>query len=150
MSANDNAWLSLKVSLKFLPKFRINPALVQIMTWRRPRDKTLSEPMMVSLLTHICVTRPQWVNWFSLQLCENLTFQFDTHIILKIKIARVLYVKLIAGANLSLTQFWLLQMDICFTPDVSRPNYHTTWKGNNINAWNARLYFHYIETVYNP
>ena len=35
--------------------------LVQIMAWRRPDDKTLSEPMMVSLLTHICVTRPQWV-----------------------------------------------------------------------------------------
>ena len=37
------------------------PALVQIMAWRRPGDKPLSEPMMVSLLTHICVTRPQWV-----------------------------------------------------------------------------------------
>ena len=27
------------------------------MAWRRPGDKALSEPMMVSLLTHICVTR---------------------------------------------------------------------------------------------
>ena len=32
------------------------------MAWRRPGDKPLSEPMMASLLTHICVTRPQWVN----------------------------------------------------------------------------------------
>ena len=32
------------------------------MAWRRSGDKPLSEPMMVSLLTHICVTRPQWVN----------------------------------------------------------------------------------------
>ena len=32
------------------------------MAWRRPGDKPLSEPMMVSLLMHICVTRPQWVN----------------------------------------------------------------------------------------
>ena len=32
------------------------------MAWRRPDDKPLSEPMMVSLLTHIYVTRPQWVN----------------------------------------------------------------------------------------
>ena len=32
------------------------------MAWRRPGDKPLSEPMMVSLLTHICVTRHQWVN----------------------------------------------------------------------------------------
>ena len=45
-------------------RFEINniPALVQIMVWRQPGDKPLSEPMMVSLLRHICVTRPQWVN----------------------------------------------------------------------------------------
>ena len=30
------------------------------MAWRWPGDKPLSDPMMVSLLTHICVTRPQW------------------------------------------------------------------------------------------
>ena len=38
-----------------------SPALVQIMARRRPGDKPLSEPMMVRLQTHICVTRPQWV-----------------------------------------------------------------------------------------
>ena len=50
--------------LKFVSKGQINdiPALVQIMAWRRPGDKPLSEPMMVSLTTHICVTRLQWVN----------------------------------------------------------------------------------------
>ena len=61
---NENARISLKKSLKFVPKVQINniPAFVQIMAWRRPGDKPLSEPMMVSLPTHICVTRPQWVN----------------------------------------------------------------------------------------
>ena len=39
------------------------PSLVQTMAWRRPSDKPLSEPMMVNLLTHIWVTRPEWVNW---------------------------------------------------------------------------------------
>ena len=60
---NENVWNSIKISLKFLPKGPINniPSLVPIMTWRRPGDKPLSEPMMVSLLTHICATRPQWV-----------------------------------------------------------------------------------------
>ena len=60
---NENARISLKISLKFVAMVRINniPALVQIMAWRRPGDKPLSEPMMVRLLTHICVTRPQWV-----------------------------------------------------------------------------------------
>ena len=61
---NANMWISIKISLKFVPKDPINniPALVQIMAWRRSGDKPLSEPMMFSLLTHICVTRPQWVN----------------------------------------------------------------------------------------
>ena len=31
------------------------------MAWRRPANKPLSEPMMVISLTHICITRPQWV-----------------------------------------------------------------------------------------
>ena len=38
------------------------PALVQRMAWRRSGDKPLSEPMMVSLLTCVCVTRHQWVD----------------------------------------------------------------------------------------
>ena len=60
---NENIRLSTKNSLKFVPKGPINniPALFQIMAWRRPGDKPLSEPMLVCLLTHICVTRPQWV-----------------------------------------------------------------------------------------
>ena len=60
---NEDVWISLKISLKFYPKVRINniPALVQLKAWRRSGDKPLSEPMIVSLLTHICVTRPQWV-----------------------------------------------------------------------------------------
>ena len=57
-------WFSIIISLNFVPKGPIDniPALVQIMAWRRPGDKPLSELMMVSLQTHICVTRPQWVN----------------------------------------------------------------------------------------
>ena len=60
----ENVRISIKFSLKFVPKGPINniPALVQITAWRRLGDKPLSEPVMVSLLTHICVTRPQWVN----------------------------------------------------------------------------------------
>ena len=60
---NENIPISIKIWLKFVPKVPINniPALVQIMAWRREGDKPLSEPMMVCLLTHICVTRPQWV-----------------------------------------------------------------------------------------
>ena len=55
---NENVKILIEISLKFVPK---GPALVQTMAWRRPGDKPLFEPMMVSLLTLICVTRPQWV-----------------------------------------------------------------------------------------
>ena len=60
---NEKVWISIKISLKFVPQDPINniPALDQIMAWRRPSDKPLSGPMMVTLPTHICVTRPQWV-----------------------------------------------------------------------------------------
>ena len=60
---NEHVWISIKISLKFVPKGPINniPALVQIMAWRRPGDKPLSEAMMVNLPTRICVSRPQWV-----------------------------------------------------------------------------------------
>ena len=59
-----NVQISNKFSLKFVPRVLINniPALRQIMAWRRRGDKPLSEPVMVNLLMHICVTRPQWVN----------------------------------------------------------------------------------------
>ena len=62
---NENVWISIKISLKFVPKDAIEniPALVQIMAWRRPGDKLLSEPMMVISLMHICITPPQ---------CDNL------------------------------------------------------------------------------
>ena len=51
---NENAWILLKISLKCVPMVRINniPALVQMMDWRHPGDKPLSELIMV----HACHT----------------------------------------------------------------------------------------------
>ena len=50
-------------------------AFVQIMARYRPGDKSLSETMMVSLLTHICVTRPQLVNaWIKHFLLQHNCF----------------------------------------------------------------------------
>ena len=61
---NGHVKIWIKIPLKFVPKGPINKvsALVQIMDWRRPGDKPLSEPMMVRLPTDIRVTRPQLVN----------------------------------------------------------------------------------------
>ena len=46
--SNDYIWIAIKIwLLKFAPEGPINiPALLQIMAWRRPGDKPLSEPMM--------------------------------------------------------------------------------------------------------
>ena len=46
--------------------------LVQIMAWRRPGDKPLSEPMVVSLLTHVCIIQPQLVK------CQSCTYTVIT------------------------------------------------------------------------
>ena len=102
---NENARISIKISLKFVPKGLINniPALVQIMAWRRPGDKPLSEPMMVNLLTHICVTRPQCVKTVVRHLLciklvhkPKLTYcvKIYSEILIKIKIFWKMHLKL--------------------------------------------------------
>ena len=60
---NENVRILLEISLRYVPEGPINniSVLVQIMAWRLPGDKPLSEPMMVRLPIHICVTWPQWV-----------------------------------------------------------------------------------------
>ena len=64
-------WISLKISLKFVPKILINniPALVKIEAWCWPGDKPSSEP----------ITQPQWVN-VPLQVRTN-TFHVNKIII---------------------------------------------------------------------
>ena len=51
----------MEISLESVTKGPIDniAALVEIMAWCRPGDTPLSDAMMVSLLTHLCVTRPQ-------------------------------------------------------------------------------------------
>ena len=77
---NENVWILIKNSLKFVPKRPINniSTLVQIMAWRRSGDKPLSESMLVNLPTHICVTRPQWVNYLSTSVW-NIYFWTQKH-----------------------------------------------------------------------
>ena len=76
----ENVRMSIKISLKFVPKSPIDniAALFQIMAWCRPGDKPLSEAMKVSLLTHICVARPQWVKrppiHFTFYMISDLRF----------------------------------------------------------------------------
>ena len=52
------------------------------MAWRRPGAKPLSEPVMVSLLTHICVTLPQLVNqyWIIVNWTSKNKYQWNFNI----------------------------------------------------------------------
>ena len=58
---NENIWIPIKISLKFVPKGPINniPALVQIMAWRRSGDKPLPEPM----ITDAYMRRSASISW---------------------------------------------------------------------------------------
>ena len=53
---NEKVQIAIKTSLEFVPKGQINKILelLQMMTWRHPGDKPLSEAMLVSLPTQIC------------------------------------------------------------------------------------------------
>ena len=83
---NENFRISIKISLKFVPKGPINniPTLVLIMAWRRSGDKPLSEPMMVSLMTQLCVTRPQWVTTYIMSVCGMWTAPTWHHDFIKV------------------------------------------------------------------
>ena len=63
-SLEENVWMYIKFHwlLTIVPTGPINNilTLVRIVARCRPGDKPLSEPMLVSLPTHIYVTRPQW------------------------------------------------------------------------------------------
>ena len=62
---NENVWILIKISLKFVLNGPINyiPALVQIMAWRRVGDKPLSEPMVVDLLTYSVTFHEDVMTW---------------------------------------------------------------------------------------
>ena len=49
---NENARISIQISLKFVPNGPIDnkPALVQVMAWRRTGDKPLPEPMLTQFI----------------------------------------------------------------------------------------------------
>ena len=63
---NENVWISDDDFTYLVIKGPINniTALVQIMAWHWPGKRLVSEPMMLSLLMHICVTRPLWINGY--------------------------------------------------------------------------------------
>ena len=61
---NENDKISIQISLKFVPRRPIDnePALVQVISWRRTGDKLLSEPMMTQFADAYMRYRGKWVN----------------------------------------------------------------------------------------
>ena len=113
---NETVLISIKISLKFVPMGPINniPALVQIMAWRWPGDKPLSESMMVSLLTHICFTRPQWFKIYAFAyILEVKNFKKNVTIL----VLRLEY----SGINMSIS--WLLMPWLLASPSHQPPWY---------------------------
>ena len=115
---NEIVWISIEISLKFVSNGVFNniPALVQIMAWHHPGGKPLFEPMVVSLLLHICVTRPQWVNhlWYTSALKPSIPMVF----ILVVKI--VAYYQYPVGCHYEIKYNMVLQTA-------------QHWLGQNIN-----------------
>ena len=95
----------------------------------RPGDKPLSEPMMIRLLTHICVTRPQRVKMIDLR---SFIFPFNCYdFMFSTKLCRIYFKtgRLFVGANVkgnsSAQHYWpfmsgIRQFEIFY---VSDPNY---------------------------
>ena len=56
----ENVWIAIRISMKFSPMFLVNniPGSIRIMTWHWTGDEPLFEPMIINLLTHLCVSRP--------------------------------------------------------------------------------------------
>ena len=131
---NENVRRLIKISLKFVPKGPINnnPALVEIMAWRRPGDKPLSEPMMVCLLTHICVTRPQWVKAICRQ--TTLLIRVISATLTFFRVPRATTQLYFAVDNVRLRQWHLLITHIVYSKKISRnieavldPGLHWVW-----------------------
>ena len=75
---NGNVQITIKISLKFVPKGPINnvPALIQKMAWR-PGDKPLSEPMTVRLLIYASLGLNELTHWGRDEMVEILQTTFS-------------------------------------------------------------------------
>ena len=76
MFTNENVWISFTIPwIGF--ELTIFKHWCRLMVGRRQGDKPLSDPMVVNLLTHICVSRPQWVKcyWHLHNISSNSVFQ---------------------------------------------------------------------------
>ena len=79
--SNAFSWMKMfKFPLRFHWSLLVRVQFAIFQHWFRLGDRQLSEAMKVDLLTHICVTRPQWVNTCPLQWIGQRQLQDKTTI----------------------------------------------------------------------
>ena len=74
---NESCIIVMKISLRFfVPRDPMNniPAMVQIMAWHRKAASYYLKQWWLSLMTHICDTRPQWVNIYFFPVANNESY----------------------------------------------------------------------------
>ena len=71
---NTFSWMKM---YEFHLRFHWN--LFEIRAWRQPGNKPLSEPVMFNILTHICITRPQWVKNKTLSGIESIQGKYTNY-----------------------------------------------------------------------
>ena len=121
----ENVWISINISLKFDPKGQINNilTLVQIMGWRRLGDKPLSEPMMVRLPTHICVTRSQWAK---ASTREYTTDKITTNMAQSMKSNISIIASLPIPGSILITTMLLMRLRQCQMKALPHAKLHTS------------------------
>ena len=122
-SLNENVLISIKISLKFVPKGQINniTALVQIMAWCWPGNKPLSEPMLLCVQMH--VTQALWV--YSLRPSDAIWRQWSWT-----TLAQVMACCLMAPSHY-LNQYWLIISKVLWQAPVGYFKKDTP----SINCW---------------
>ena len=77
----ENIWISINISLNFLPKDPMNkiPALLKVIACSRPGDKPFIGPVRVSLLMHICISQLKRVNY--LFCTSELLYNMQYHVL---------------------------------------------------------------------
>ena len=140
---NGNLQMSLKISLKFVPKVRINniPALVLILYWYQPGDRPLSGAMIDSLLLHIYTSLS--LNELSVNLSETTA-----------KPSQQQNKEQKANGRLLI----ILEYPFCFTKRIIWWNKNYMWSKNrptiisywilNKNSSKVKLQYHYFGQPY--
>ena len=137
---NEEVKILFRISMTFVPRCPINniPALIQIMAWRRIGDKPLSEPMTVSLLTHICVTRPERVKFISHEISLSQNSFFSYHCCTLCTFSTICQLKCLLWINAISRKFSLngVRMDI---PHIAQPAGGAVAKIRSLQLRNVRL-----------